>query len=466
MGVHLLFLDQRRNPLLHVAASLALATALYSFGLFADQSQVPESPTSESAATKTSAKADGVEGVPTPSESAAEVDLEQTDDDNWIESLEIHFHGFASQGYMHSTANNYRMKTEDGTFNMTEIGFNISTNLTERFRIGMQLFAQTLGEVGDFDVVLDWGYFDYSFADWFGVRAGRIKVPHGLYNELGRVDSALVPILMPQTIYSANFFGLPADWFLTSLNGASVYGNFSIGALGSLEYQAYVGALNSFTLIAFQDEAEAISKRIEGGELIWVTPLPGLRVGGSIFHCSLTVSASLDVEQTEQMESLGILPDNHSSQLRFDTNNLIAWVAFVEYNDYGLLFAAEYSRWSGSFTSPWSEFLTLTGLNDERFYVQVAYRLTEWLQLGTYYAVFFPYSEDRKGKTDRFAEESDAWWKDLSLTLRFDINEYWLIKLEGHYMDGTAVIFSDLNPDRDKVENKWGLFMVKTTVAF
>ncbi|MCP4600289.1 MAG: hypothetical protein GY847_07115 [Proteobacteria bacterium] len=480
-----------KNSRLHFAGSLSLAIVFYSFCVFAEQNQVPESTTLESETTDTDNTDSGVEENLNKEENSTTLESETTDTDNadsgveenltqeenlipdesdededWLGSLEMHFHGFASQGYMHSTANNYRMKTEDGTFNMTELGLNISTNLSDRLRIGMQLFAQTLGEVGEFDIVLDWGYFDYLFADWLGVRAGRIKVAHGLYNELARVDSGQVSVLMPQAIYSFNFFGLPADVFLTSLNGVSVYGNFSIGALGGLEYQAFVGALNTFSVIAFQGEAEARSKRFEGGALTWVTPLPGLRLGGSMFHCTLSLSASLGLEEIEQMESLGILPENHMSELRFDTSNLIAWVAFIEYNDYGFLLAAEYSRWTGKFTGPWDDFTRLTGLNDERFYVQLAYRFTEWFQLGTYYSVFFPYSEDRKGKTERFSKESDAWWKDLSLTLRFDINEYWLVKLEGHYMDGTAVIYSYLNPDENKIEEKWGLFMVKTTVSF
>ena len=29
----------------------------------------------------------------------------------------------------------------------------------------------------------------YGFADWLGMRAGRVKIPFGLYNEVNDVDS-------------------------------------------------------------------------------------------------------------------------------------------------------------------------------------------------------------------------------------------------------------------------------------
>ena len=57
---------------------------------------------------------------------------------------------------------------------------------------------------------------------------------------------------------------------------------------------------------------------------------------------------------------------------------------------------------------------------------------------------------------------------DLSLTLRFDINRFWLVKLEGHYMAGTAGLVNPLRfgPPPANPERHWGVFLVKTTAYF
>jgi hypothetical protein len=57
---------------------------------------------------------------------------------------------------------------------------------------------------------------------------------------------------------------------------------------------------------------------------------------------------------------------------------------------------------------------------------------------------------------------------DTALTLRFDINEHWLVKLEGHYMHGTASLSAALNEGRppSQLEPNWFLFIAKTTAYF
>jgi hypothetical protein len=56
----------------------------------------------------------------------------------------------------------------------------------------------------------------------------------------------------------------------------------------------------------------------------------------------------------------------------------------------------------------------------------------------------------------------------VALTLRYDITPHWLVKLEGHYMHGTAGLKSALNGNRplDTLSENWGVFLVKTTAYF
>ena len=53
----------------------------------------------------------------------------------------------------------------------------------------IQQAFQATDTLGNYDVKLDWFYLDYHFSDAFGIRAGRTKLPFGLYNEFADVDA-------------------------------------------------------------------------------------------------------------------------------------------------------------------------------------------------------------------------------------------------------------------------------------
>jgi len=53
--------------------------------------------------------------------------------------------------------------------------------------------------------------------------------------------------------------------------------------------------------------------------------------------------------------------------------------------------------------------------------------------------------------------------RDLGATIRYDVNEYWTWKLEGHFIDGVGELSQPTNPNPERY---WGLFLFKTTVTF
>src|SRR5262245_12170929 len=111
-------------------------------------------------------------------------------------------HGFASQGYLRSSDNNYAsLNTEEGTFAITEGALNVTAQPLPGLRVGAQFFARDFGPQGNHRVVLDWALGDYRVADWFGVRAGKVKQPLGLYNTLVDADMARAEILQPAGAY-------------------------------------------------------------------------------------------------------------------------------------------------------------------------------------------------------------------------------------------------------------------------
>ena len=88
-----------------------------------------------------------------------------------VDGRQIQVHSFASQGFMYSNDNNYMtMPTSTGSFAFTDFGANISTQLTDKLRLGAQLYDRNIGQLGNWHPDLDWAVADYKLKDWFGIR--------------------------------------------------------------------------------------------------------------------------------------------------------------------------------------------------------------------------------------------------------------------------------------------------------
>jgi len=113
---------------------------------------------------------------------------------------------------------------------------NISTSITDKFRVGAQGYARKIGSLDDGRPQLDWAYGDYKFANWFGVRAGKVKTALGLYNDTQDMDFLHLWALLPQGVY-------PADLRTTYIShtGGDLYGRIPLKKLGKLDYTAYAG---------------------------------------------------------------------------------------------------------------------------------------------------------------------------------------------------------------------------------
>ncbi len=115
---------------------------------------------------------------------------------------DVQIHSFASEGFAYSDNNNYlTMKTTQGSFAMTDGGVNVSTNLTDKFRIGAQVYDRNIGELGRWHPQLDWATADYKFKDWFGIRGGVVKTVFGLENETQDMEFLHTTALLPQSVY-------------------------------------------------------------------------------------------------------------------------------------------------------------------------------------------------------------------------------------------------------------------------
>jgi hypothetical protein len=367
--------------------------------------------------------------------------------------LALQVHGFVSQGYMVSTPDiDYLTESHRGSFEFAEVGLNVTKPLSDRLRVGIQLFARDLGPLGDYTPKVDWFHVDYRWQDWLGFRVGRTKLPFGLYNDSSDVDAARVPVLLPQSVYPTE----NRD-FLLAQTGVEVYGHVPLGMLAALDYNLYGGTI--YLDIQFPpppnspvQPGDISIPYIIGGRAILTTPWPGLRLAGSVQALRLdgTVYSTGPDRMTADVSIPGVL-----------------WIASLEWEHEDLLIAAEYSRWHVRVDSDNAMLLPpRPTVVSERTYLMASYRLSELVQLGSYVSLLTP-DVDRRS-SDGPGDGRELHQLDVALTLRLDLDEHWLLKLEGHYMNGTAGVRTDFNDDEplSELPASWGLALVKMTASF
>ena len=102
------------------------------------------------------------------------------------------------------------------------------------------------------------------------------------------------------------------------------------------------------------------------------------------------------------------------------------------------------------------------------YYGSIGYRFTDWFEAGSYYTEYYPSLDDKDGKGLESSgyPAANGFFKDLALSLRFDINPYWIVKVEGHKQKGTAVTYRQDQVDPNNVKEDWYLFAGKVTFNF
>ena len=269
----------------------------------------------------------------------------------------VETHGFASQGFILTTGNDFLApNTTNGSFEFSEAGLNVTTEIGDNLRIGIQAFAQNISQNSNFTFRADWFYVDYRFRDWLGIRAGRLKIPFGLYNEISDIDAARAPILLPQSVYP-----LQGREFLFAQTGGEVYGFVRTPAAGALDTVSMAARSSSIPRLLLSPgstiDLRFYVKYVVGGRLFWETPLEGLRVGVSL------LAARLDLTEFQDGMVAGSIRVRSALAL-----------GSAEYTHDRLMLTAEYSRWSANQESDIPS--ATQSLTSERAYAMVSIRAT------------------------------------------------------------------------------------------
>jgi hypothetical protein len=360
-----------------------------------------------------------------------------------LDDLNLQIHGYATQGFVYSTNNNWNTTdSSDGSPAWTEAVVNLTANPTPKLRIGVQARYFLLGTYGN-EITLDWASADYKFNEYFGVRAGKVKTPSGMLNEVQDIDPSQLWVVLPQSIYP-----IASRTNNLAHNGGLLYGKVPFGDSSNVEYRIFAGErVVPSTDGIFQADAseginfpQGISGPILGATLKWNTPIPGLMAGGTYNKYKFTGSVVITA-----------LPPG-----TFTADPVRQYLFFSRYEHNKIMVAAEYSRIVSDYTFVVPYIPASAGAADSRpFYIMASYKMGQKLTAGAYYS-----SEiDRKIVTS-----SARFQKDWTLSARYDVNTYLYLKAEQHFMDGTLIGYSPT--DNTNLQPRTKMTLLKLGVSF
>lgn len=379
----------------------------------------------------------------------------------------VQVHGFASQGFVYTNRNNWlTMDTKDGSGGFTDFGLNMSMAVTDKLRVGAQVYDRNLGQLGQYHPSLDWAFADYRFKPWFGIRAGKVKTTLGLYTDTQDLDFLRTFALLPQSVYPTDL----RDSSIAHLGG-DIYGTLTLRhRLGDLSYTAYAGHRSDsiysgyvYLVREYFVFLHSVGGLQYGADLRWKTPVKGLLIGASRLNEEIT---GRGVFLNLLHPAAGLVPYATSTKANW-TNQF-----YGEYGFRRLRVDAEYRRYYRD-----NPYITNSdAANDVRgWYISGDYRICKRLQVGAYYSRYSITSfvtgellEINQNQTNTSLPQNHIY--DKAITARVDLNRFWNLKIEGHFMDGYGAasypdgFYPQINPQG--FQPNTNALVVKTSVHF
>lgn len=202
----------------------------------------------------------------------------------WLSKLSVH--GYISQAYAVSEDHQILGIPTDGTTDYRDLALQFRYDPDRRNSFVVQLRQERLGESrrSRDDVELDWAFYQRSFSDRLSLKAGRIPLPLGIFNEASGAATTSPFFRPPAELYERQYTSKTLEGVLTSV---------SLGGPGgwSFDVDGYFGQWK----LDQRGSDERADARNAWGAQVWTnTPLLGVRVGAGAYRC--------DVERPEGVE--------------------------------------------------------------------------------------------------------------------------------------------------------------------
>ena len=376
---------------------------------------------------------------------------------------DFQMHGFASQGYTYTSANDFFGNSQDdGSLEFTELGLNVLGHPWPNLLVAVQGLYRDTGGSDENDFRLDYANLDLSLPVsedlTFGVRGGRVKNPFGFYNEARDAIWTRPGVLLPQSIY---FDSLGLRTSELASDGGLLYGRYRFGD------HAFTTELTISQLITDPTTVDFITGFVAGPGTLGGRPLLVGRAGyewqEGRFRLLFT---AVDVDQDFEPSSPQGSPGNAK---------IFAPLVSAQVNLEDWSFTGEYLRLDSD-RSGFTPGGVLLENTSESYYLQAQYRFApRWSALARYDALFAN-SDDHDGSAMARATglpRHRFYAKDLTFGLRWEFLDDWLVAAEYHNVDGTAWLSPIDNPGindparvREVSDGHWDLFTIMFSYRF
>ncbi|MEK6726050.1 MAG: porin [Deltaproteobacteria bacterium] len=318
----------------------------------------------------------------------------------------VEIHGYGHQGYLQTTDNTYLNTDTNGTWDYNALALLFTAKIDDKSKIWMQLYGNSE------KMRLDWVFIDYQLTGNLTGRAGQIKMPLGLYNEIRDIKFLQLSMLQPMLYQEA------AEIAHEAYSGVSIVYNRDFGG-GNLSWDAYLGQG-----VDFEASATLKNRSLVGGRVTYKTPVDGLRFMASAYN---------NKKENTALAEKGALK---------------TWVLSADYTNNNWDIKAEYANMDND----------LEGESSNTYYAQAGYTLGEkWTPFVRYDYL-----------TTDVAERTDPsyYQKTTVLGLNCKINDSIAVRLENHWNNGYALPVASGEVIAGAGKTDWNMFAAGISYIF
>jgi hypothetical protein len=372
------------------------------------------------------------------------------------DAVDYQIHGYAAQGFVYSSDNNFFGESSDGSFDYYEAGINAAVQVRPNLLVAAQAAIRDAGISDDGTLRLDYALVDYrALSDGAlqaGVRAGKIKNSLGFYNETRDVVFTRPSILLP-SVYSDN--QNQRSLIFTS-PGAQLYASTVTGK----HELSFTGTANAERDVRKSDERLLVNLTVPFDLRIgdsWNVQLMDSLDGGkwqfaySYFAGQFRLSTAPEINLVGRFDiDLNVFSVRHNAERFTITAEYV-----VVGNDNSLTFQG----------TP----IVQTRIDADSAYLQGEYRINR--QWGAMARIdgFFLDRTDRSGRDFAAANPGAArrsrFSRDLVVGLNWRPDEHWGVWGEYHWINGTASLQALENPPPVR-EQRWSMLMLMAGYKF
>jgi hypothetical protein len=174
----------------------------------------------------------------------------------------------------------------NGSFDSDGVDLVVNVLATDRLRVGIDLTWEhgAVTEEGRGNVAVEYAFMEYFVRDWLKLRAGKMFVPFGLYNEIHTAKPLFLSVKEPFATDKTDKLGSPLRFFPRWGTGLAALGSGQIAGR-DYDYTLQLSNGESVTVNPFEKDdntAKALAARFR------FHPTKGLAVGASAYRDELS----------------------------------------------------------------------------------------------------------------------------------------------------------------------------------